>query len=95
MFIGLGESDDIHPRDERLAAVTLVKHQRQTMPSSGPVYNSCKVKGGAVRVTFGRDGGALVTRPLPDAYVTTGRTTSRAGGPRPPRDATRWEKRPR
>lgn len=74
VLIDLGESDDIHPRDkrpvgERLAGVTLVKHYGQTMPSSGPVYEACKVEGGAVRVTFRGDGGALVARPLPETYV--------------------------
>jgi len=74
VFIDLGESDDIHPRNkkdagERLARVALAKsYGKRDLAFSGPAYDSMKVEGKTIRVKFICAGGGLAAKPLPATY---------------------------
>lgn len=72
VLIDLGETGDIHPRNKkdaglRLAAIALAQSYGQQVPFSGPVYDSMKVEGNAVRIHF-KNAEGLAARPLPDSY---------------------------
>jgi len=78
VIIDIGESGDIHPRNkkdvgERLAKIALAKDYGKDIAYSGPVYQSMKVDGDKVRLTFDHLGGGLVAQPVPAKYdVNTG-----------------------
>ncbi|MEI6034769.1 MAG: sialate O-acetylesterase [Verrucomicrobiae bacterium] len=73
VLIDIGESGDIHPRNkkdvgERLALIALAKDYGKQLPFSGPVYDSMKIEGGKVILSFLHADGGLAAKPLPDAY---------------------------
>ena len=73
LLIELGESDDIHPRNkkdpgERLALIALARDYGKAIPYSGPVFDSMKIEGGKVILSFKQTAGGLVARPLPETY---------------------------
>lgn len=74
VLIDIGESGDIHPQNketasERLAYIALANHYGKKIPFSGPVYQSMKVEGGRIRLTFSHLDGGLVAKPLPATYI--------------------------
>lgn len=77
ILIDIGEAGDIHPCNKedvgkRLAALALAKTYGQNIPFTGPAYNSMKVEGNKIRITFKGIDGGLVARPLgPDYLVST------------------------
>ncbi len=87
--IDIGNQADIHPKDKqdvghRLALVALAKTYGQNMEYSGPVYQSMKVEGSAIRLTFSHLGGGLVSKSGP---ALTGFTIAGADGKFVPADA--------
>jgi sialate O-acetylesterase len=73
VLIDVGEANDIHPRNKqvvgaRLAAIALSQTYGKAVPFSGPVYESMKVVGEKVILSFKKTGGALVAKPLPATY---------------------------
>ena len=83
VLIDLGDSANIHPRHktlagERLAKLALARTYGRAVPCSGPEYQSMKIEGGKIRLTFDlAGGGALVAQPLPATYsvsTLTGQT---------------------
>ena len=68
VLIDLGESDDPHPRNkkdvgERLARLALTRHSYgRPIVFSGPVYESMKIEGHAIRVKFRHTEQGLVAR---------------------------------
>lgn len=74
VLIDLGEAGDIHPRNkkdvgQRLAKIALAKDYGQAIPFSGPAYQSMKVEGNKIRLTFKSNGGGLVAKPVPSTHV--------------------------
>jgi len=74
--IDAGEAGDIHPIDkhapgERLAALALAHDYGKAVEFSGPVYDSMKVEGNAIRIQFQHVGKGLVARPVPEEYLFT------------------------
>lgn len=74
VLIDLGESRDVHPRNKqdvgaRLAVIALAQTYGKNVPFSGPVYDSMKIAGDEIRLSFKKNtGGALVAKPLPATY---------------------------
>ncbi len=72
ILIDVGEEADIHPRNKkdvgaRLARLALARDYGKTgIEDSGPVYESAKIEGSRIRVTFTH--GPLVAKPLPATY---------------------------
>jgi sialate O-acetylesterase len=73
--IDVGEANDIHPRDKAdvghrlaLAARHLVYGER--LPFSGPLYDSMKTEGGAIRIAFTHADGGLTIGARPKIYAT-------------------------
>ena len=63
----IGEPKDIHPRNKqdvgkRLALVALNKTYGRNITSSGPVYQSMKVDGNKVIISFANVGGGLIAK---------------------------------
>ena len=55
--VDIGEENDIHPKNKmevgrRLALVAEASDYHMKVESSGPVYKSMRVEGGAVRISF-------------------------------------------
>lgn len=72
----LGETGDVHPRNkkdvgERLARIALNQTYGQPIPFSGPVYDSAKIEGDKIRLTFRELNGGLVAHPVPADYVVS------------------------
>jgi sialate O-acetylesterase len=68
-----GESEDIHPlakdvAGERLARNALANVYGQSIPYSGPIYNSMQVEGNKIRLNFRCIEGGLVAKELPAEY---------------------------
>jgi len=83
VLIDIGEAGDIHPRNkkdvgERLARIALAKDYGQSVPCSGPVYESMKVENGKARLTFSSATGGLVAAPLAANYVVKSLTNETA-----------------
>lgn len=62
--IDIGDALDIHPKNKqdvgkRLAFIALAKDYGVKMPYSGPVYQSQKIEGNAIALTFGSADGGL------------------------------------
>lgn len=62
--IDIGDAVDIHPKNKqdvgkRLAFIALAKDYGVKIPYSGPVYQSQKVEGSAIELTFGSTDGGL------------------------------------
>ncbi|TSA32572.1 MAG: acetyl esterase [Verrucomicrobiaceae bacterium] len=82
VLIDTGETGDIHPRNkkvagERLAKLALAQTYGKNVVASGPVFDSMKIDGRAVRLSFMRADGGLVAGPLPerhDVRTLTGET---------------------
>jgi len=73
VLIDIGEAADIHPKNkkdvgDRLAKIALANHYGRKIPFSGPVYQSMKIEGGKIRLTFAPGAGGLVAKPLPATY---------------------------
>jgi len=72
ILIDIGEEADIHPRNKkdvgsRLARLALARdYGKAGVEDSGPVYESAKIEGSRIRVTFTH--GPLVAKPLPASY---------------------------
>ena len=63
----IGEAHNVHPKNkqdvgDRLSRIALANVYGRKMECSGPVYESMKVEGGAIRVKFSHLGGGLVRR---------------------------------
>ena len=63
----IGDPDDIHPRNKqdvgkRLAAIALNKVYSKNNVYSGPMYQSMKVDGSKIRITFTQTGGGLMVK---------------------------------
>jgi len=73
VLIDIGEAADIHPKNkkdagERLARIALAKDYDRKIPFSGPIYQSMKIEGGKIRLTFSPGDGGLFAKPLPATY---------------------------
>ncbi len=73
VLIDIGESADIHPRNkkdvgERLARIALVKDYGKSVVYSGPVYESMRVDGNKILLSFKYTEGGLAAKPLPETY---------------------------
>ncbi len=73
VLIDIGQEKDIHPTDKedvgaRLARWALADTYGHKMEESGPLYQSMRVEGGKIRLTFSHLGSGLYARPLPDTY---------------------------
>jgi sialate O-acetylesterase len=74
VIIDAGEAGDIHPRDkhlpgERLALIALAHDYGRGGEYSGPMFDSMRVEGAEIRLSFTHLGGGLVARPVPDQYL--------------------------
>ena len=74
VLIDLGEPGNLHPLDkkdpgERLALIALAKTYGKAIPYSGPTFQSMKVEGATIRITFDHADGGLVAKPLPATLV--------------------------
>jgi len=75
VLIDLGE-EDVHPIykkevGDRLARLALARTYKQTVVDSGPFYQSMKIEGDKVRLSFTSTDGGLVAKPLPAQYQPT------------------------
>lgn len=73
VLIDIGEAGDIHPRNkkdvgERLADIALAQNYGKNVVPSGPVFDSMRIEGNAIRLRFLHAEGGLVARPLPARY---------------------------
>ena len=73
VLIDLGESQDIHARNkkdvgDRLARIALATDYGKAVPYSGPVYESMKVAGAKIILTFKHDADGLMAKPLAETY---------------------------
>ena len=73
--IDVGEVNEIHPRDKadvghRLALAARHLVYRETLPFSGPLYDSMKTEGGAIRIAFTHTDGGLKIGAHPKIYAT-------------------------
>ncbi len=67
VIMDTGEMKQVHPKNkeplgERLTKIALANVYGQKMEYSGPVYDSMKVEGGAIRLKFTHVGGGLVAK---------------------------------
>jgi sialate O-acetylesterase len=74
VLIDAGETKDIHPRNkhvagDRLAAIALARDYGQSIPWTGPVFDSVAFDGSKAIVTFKTTGGSLIAQPLPQAEM--------------------------
>jgi sialate O-acetylesterase len=63
----IGEAKNVHPHNkqdvgDRLSRIALAEVYGRKLEYSGPAYESMKVEGGAIRVSFSHLGGGLVAR---------------------------------
>lgn len=73
VLIDIGEEADDHPRNkreaaERLARLALADIYKQPVVARGPTFESVRLEGAVVRVSFRDAEGGLVARPLPERY---------------------------
>jgi len=73
VLIDIGEAGDIHPRNkkdvgDRLARIALADCHGKKIAFSGPVYQSMKIEGDKIRLTFTHTDGGLTAKPLPATY---------------------------
>ncbi|MDP6636588.1 MAG: sialate O-acetylesterase [Phycisphaerae bacterium] len=73
VLIDIGEARDIHPVNKqdvgrRLALIARAKTYGEKIEYSGPMYESMKIEGGAIRLKFSHVGKGLVARKLPAKY---------------------------
>ena len=83
VLIDVGETGDIHPRNkkdpgERLAAISLARDDRKSIPYSGPVYDSVKFANGKAVLIFKNPADGLLAKPLPETCVVRSRTNTSA-----------------
>lgn len=79
VLIDTGESKDIHPQSkdiagQRLARIALAQTYGKAIPFSGPIYDSMKVEGYMIRVSFQHLEAGLVARDVPPEYPVMRRT---------------------
>ena len=65
--LDVGDPKNVHPKNkapvgQRLADIALAKTYGRKMEYSGPVYQSMKVEGSSIRVSFSHTGGGLVAK---------------------------------
>ena len=65
--IDIGDPVNIHPKDkedvaDRLARIALAKTYGRKIEYSGPMYDSMKVEGGSIRISFTHVGEGLVAK---------------------------------
>jgi sialate O-acetylesterase len=75
--IDIGSRTNVHPKNkqdvgERLCRIALADAYGRRIESSGPVYRSMRVEGGAIRLQFSHLGGGLVARPELRAFEIAG-----------------------
>jgi sialate O-acetylesterase len=63
----IGEANDIHPRNKqdvgkRLAAIALNQIYNVKMVDGGPVYQSMKIEGNKIRLTFSQTGSGMLVK---------------------------------
>jgi sialate O-acetylesterase len=68
--IDIGDPKNVHPKDkqdvgDRLTRIALANAYGHTLEFSGPMYDSMKVEGGAIRLSFTHLGGGLVAKDPP------------------------------
>jgi sialate O-acetylesterase len=68
-----GDADDIHPPckrvpGERLALLALAKDYKKQISCTGPMYESMKVDGSKIILSFKDAGGGLIAAPIPETY---------------------------
>lgn len=73
VLIDTGEAGDIHPQTkdiagQRLAALALAKTYGESIPFSGPLYESMTTEGARIRIRFKHIEGGLVAREVPPSY---------------------------
>ena len=73
--IDIGDPKDVHPHNkqdvgDRLARIALANVHKRKLEFSGPMYDSMKVQGGAVRLNFTHLGGGLVAKGGPLKWFT-------------------------
>ena len=73
--IDIGDPKDVHPHNkaplgERLTRMALANVYGRKLEYSGPVYDSMKVSGNAIRLKFSRLGGGLVAKDGPLKWFT-------------------------
>lgn len=73
VLIDIGEEEDIHPKKkkeaaDRLSLIAFANVYDKDVAYSGPVYDSMKVEGDKVRVSFKEASGGLVAKELPKTY---------------------------
>jgi len=65
--IDIGDEKNVHPKDkqdvgDRLTRIALAKVYGRKIEYSGPVYESMKIEGNAVRLKFSHPGGGLIAK---------------------------------
>jgi len=85
VIIDIGEAKDIHPKNKqdvgaRLALSALAVAYGQKLCYSGPVYDSMKVEGAKVRVSFKHLCKGLVTKPFSDPVLPSGPSLAKRFG---------------
>jgi len=73
--IDIGDPNDVHPHNkqalgERLARLALAKVYGREIEYSGPVYESMKINGSSIQLSFSHLGGGLVARDGPIKWFT-------------------------
>jgi sialate O-acetylesterase len=73
--IDIGDPKNVHPKDkqdvgDRLTRIALANAYGHTIEFSGPRYDSMKVEGGAIRLSFTHLGGGLVAKDPPLKWFT-------------------------
>jgi sialate O-acetylesterase len=73
--IDIGDPKNVHPKDkqdvgDRLTRIALANTYGHTLEFSGPRYDSMKVEGGAIRLSFTHLGGGLVAKDPPLKWFT-------------------------
>jgi sialate O-acetylesterase len=68
--IDIGDPKNVHPKDkqdvgDRLTRIALANTYGRTLEFSGPMYDSMKIEGGAIRISFTHLGGGLVAKNPP------------------------------
>lgn len=73
ILIDIGESGDIHPQNkkevgERLARIAFARDYHMEVPYSGPAYESMKIEGHEVVLSFRHTEGGLLAKALSSTY---------------------------
>jgi sialate O-acetylesterase len=85
--IDIGDAGNVHPKNKqdvgnRLMLIALAKVYGRSMEYSGPMYESMKVEGGAIRVKFSHADGGLVAKGGPLKQLAIAALTESTSGPK-------------